>query len=307
MKFPALPRSSSDLRSAARKQLVSSAHVLIICQLFVGAVFPICESVLVNKATGAPDNSTPYLWSAVLIVGAAHLFLLIVILSSAQTLPAFLVEFDEVTAQLEQASSQLEAYKVISIALRNAAATAALNMADLAGMDHAIRTKEDVCRLVMEGWVDDRQEIFFFDGGIYNFAVYWYFEEEKVLKSIYRQNDDRMVVHNRNWHPGLGHVGKCYVEDKAIFLSDTEEANVNAAIKTTQVRPTDYSYYRSMGATQIKIDGQTKGVLIITSSESAQLDEDVHTPILELMAKLLSYGITQLGEGTNAKANRKAH
>ena len=65
------------------------------------------------------------------------------------------------------------------------------------------------------------------------------------------------------------------------------------ALATTQPRPEDSLYYRSMVATPLQIQQETKGVLIVTSSVAGQFVELIHGNIIDNIGLLLSQAMKE--------------
>jgi len=135
--------------------------------------------------------------------------------------------------------------------------------------------------------IDFRKSTFNFKTNArYNFAVYLYSESEDKLKKFFRQNDDRISVRNREWSPGVGHIGMCYSNKMTMICKDI--------LKSTEllvVDDDDKKNYRCLASTPIyykREDENVRGVFIVTSSEPNQFEPVVHSPILDIISSYLT-------------------
>ena len=129
---------------------------------------------------------------------------------------------------------------------------------------------------------------------LYNFAVYYWNSNRKCLEIAFRQCDDRIVIKNRSWKPGHGHVGECYIKEKTIFTRvEAKDSDLINAFGYTEI---DLRYYCATVSTPIfesKNPTSPLGVLNITSSNGNQfkendLDRKEDWFFVETYAKLLS-------------------
>jgi GAF domain-containing protein len=140
---------------------------------------------------------------------------------------------------------------------------------------------------VLSNWIQNRSHIFwFYDGdAMYNFAVYLE-NSNGELVCEFRQCDDRIARSNRSWNKGVGHIGVCFARGATQFCQDAASASPTTNDKVS--RPEDDSYYRSIIAEPIMVNGEVIGVFIVTSSQADQFQEDIHTPCVRVIVRLLA-------------------
>lgn len=128
--------------------------------------------------------------------------------------------------------------------------------------------------------------------------------ETNLLSVAYRSHDNRIIPTNRSWRSGDGHVGSCFLQEETIFLFLSEGEVIPDTLKTSQPREEDKSYYVSMMATPIMINGKAQGVLVITSNKSNQFTKELHAPIIDTMGNILAQSVNYCyKENTNGKQN----
>ena len=120
---------------------------------------------------------------------------------------------------------------------------------------------------------------------MYNFAVYLKNSDDELVCE-FRQCDDRIVRKNRSWKKGLGHIGMCFTREATQFCQNaaSEPSTTNDQVS----RPEDDSYYRSIIAEPIMVNGEVIGVFIVTSSQADQFQEDIHIPCVRVIVRLLA-------------------
>ena len=97
--------------------------------------------------------------------------------------------------------------------------------------------------------------------------------------------DDRIKRTDRSWILGEGHVGICFQTRRTIF---EEDVSLTVTASEEYSREEDTFYYRSLVAQPIRVNGnEVAGVFIITSSEPEQFHEEVHVPIVRIIAQLV--------------------
>ncbi|MGB3403180.1 MAG: hypothetical protein WBA77_10860 [Microcoleaceae cyanobacterium] len=158
-------------------------------------------------------------------------------------------------------------------------------------IQNQIRDIEEIFSVILDPWIKSRSEIFWFKEGnaMYNIAVYL-LNEQGELEVKFRQCDDRINKKNRNWKPGVGHVGRCFVLGTTSFGKNTETELQTTSKETKTERSEDQFYYRSVIAEPIKVCDNIVGVLVITSSQAEQFQKDIHVPCVRVMAQLLGLG-----------------
>ena len=134
-----------------------------------------------------------------------------------------------------------------------------------------------------------RKEIFGFSGERYNFAVYRYNAEQDVLQVLYRDVHRDIPRQDREWKPGFGHVGFCFIRQEAVLSHDVTDSEELADDQSES----DDEHYVSIAAAPISSltaddDSDPRGVLIITSSESHQFEKATHRPFLIVLANILA-------------------
>ncbi|WP_146110047.1 hypothetical protein [Salinibacter sp. 10B] len=148
---------------------------------------------------------------------------------------------------------------------------------------------EELVREALYSVVGLRKEIFGFSGERYNFAVYQYNSERDVLHVLYRDVHRDIPRQDREWKPGFGHVGFCFIRREAVLSHDVTESEEMADDQSE----TDDEHYVSIAAAPIFSltsgdDSDPRGVLVITSSAPNQFEKAIHRPFLIVLANILS-------------------
>ena len=287
-----LPTLSNTLKDRLRKDLRAYGMIAKVVQLMVGVIFGFTEGILVNMATAAKGNEQERLYFILAVVVVIHLILFGLTLFSTTPLPQFLVEFDETAQKLQKADAQVNVYASFTEIYNAATIATQLCLSAIESRRLAPRNKLDfVLDEVMASWVESRTEVFRFQDGdaLYNFAIYEYLDQEKTLKCVWRSQDNRLRIRNRSWEPGNGHVGVCFQRGKTIFSDDASAAGDDNPITTGD--PDDKKQYKSMLSTPIHVDGNKKGILVVTSSKPHQFDKELHSRIIEVIAILVGQAI----------------
>ena len=165
---------------------------------------------------------------------------------------------------------------------------------------------EQMCERLLASWVESRETIFDFhqSKNLWNFAVYRCEGngENKVLKKLWRRHHEKLDAQNRNWKPGEGHIGRCFVEQIPILSPDTNEQNASLQV-LNQSRPVhngrqeDESYYNSFITSFIMVNDLPFGVLVLTSSELCHFQRDDHMLIAQTLGRLLQLGFELCQQG----------
>ena len=281
-----------SLLSLLKNLLFFSSVTTFIGKIFATVILPLVEAILVNLATSAP-NPTPYTLCLVL-VGVLHLVFALAIIFE-QPFPHTVLDdiaaSNDRLAESKSEASRLERWASAYDQAIYAANASLIRIEDLVA--EGVTDQKTIFEQVLQPWVAERSPIFFFDNGsaLFSFAVYLQ-GDDGWLDVVYRCNDDRLIARNRRWQPGDGHVGICFLRKQQLFMNVGEEGLVDA-LATTQPRTEDSQYYRSMVATPLQIEQETKGVLIITSSFEGQFVEIIHGNIIDNMGLLLSQAMKE--------------
>ena len=284
-----LPTLTNVLTNGLRQQLQGLTIIYKSLQIIVGAILPILEGFLASKASA--DEPSRFIISLLIAIASVHALLLFLLVSNEKPLAQFLVEFDEQEKELDNREKSIELLDIFSDTFRNALTSSFLS---LAGIDTIINGQkqelQEIFRDILDPWIQSRTNIFWFYNGdaLYNIAVYLFNSQENVLEVCFRQCDDRILTKNRQWSPGIGHIGLCYAKGETVFCED-----ITIALQTTNSRverPEDKEYYKSVVAEPIKVGNQIRGVFIVTSSQSEQFDEDIHVLCVRVIAQLLGLG-----------------
>lgn len=150
--------------------------------------------------------------------------------------------------------------------------------------------RENLEQLVREALfpvVEFRSELFGFTEERYNFAVYQHDPELNALHVLYRDVHRDIPRQDREWKPGFGHVGFCFIREEAVFSSDVRESEELSDDQSE----TDDDHYVSIAAAPIfALDEETnpRGVFVITSSAPDQFEKAIHRPFLIAIANVLA-------------------
>lgn len=290
--------NNNELFLKFSQQLRGLTRTYKVIQIVTGVILPIIEGFLVSKATA--ESSQFWIFVILLIfIGVLHLSLVIIILSTEHPLPQFILDFDQQAQKLSDTEDISIVQELFVNTFRNTVEATSLS---LLGIENAVKNKtvnlEEVFSLILDPWIKNRTDIFWFSQGnaMYNIAVYL-LNEQHELEVKFRQCDDRINQRNRKWQPGVGHVGQCYARRTTSFGQDT--AKELQTTNTETERPEDHVYYRSVIAEPIKVCDNIIGVLVITSSQAEQFQKDIHVPCIRVIAQLLGLGYEKT-QGVNA-------
>jgi len=106
---------------------------------------------------------------------------------------------------------------------------------------------------------------------------------------LYRDVHRDIPRQDREWKPGFGHVGFCFIRQEAVLSHDVTDSEELADDQSES----DDEHYVSIAAAPISSltadeDSDPRGVLIITSSASRQFEKAIHRPFLIVLANILA-------------------
>ncbi|WP_122605800.1 GAF domain-containing protein [Pseudomonas viridiflava] len=140
--------------------------------------------------------------------------------------------------------------------------------------------------------VEHRTQLFGYKpDAFYNFALYLYDKSSDELFIKWRDHDNRLVVSNRRWKPGFGHVGLAFIQAEAKICQDI---TISSELSDGAIDGSDKKKYRSFISVPIKdsykvIDGQKPlGVLVFTSNHVGQFSWERDKIFTLTVAKILS-------------------
>lgn len=284
-----LPFFNSDLTEQVKKDMRASGVVAKIIQVLVG-VLAIPEGVIINLATGATSIAQNRLYWVLGLIVVIHVFLIIATLISVTPLPQFIVEFDSIADRLKQAEAETKEYSRFTQTHISAVLATQMSLSALDTRQQSPRKDITVpLEEILKPWTNARTEIFWFQSGLYNFAVYLHDKDKDELTIAYRDCDSRIQKRNRIWLPGKGHVGVCYQQQKVYFSADVSSVGNDNPIRTGEDE--DDKNYKAIISVPIFVNGTVKGVFIMTSSEAGQFIQQLHSPIAQVIAILIGQTI----------------
>ena len=292
-----LPDSENQFLDQLRTQLKTQGWIYKFLQVVVGAILPILEGIIVNKATDPENTAAIFYWILLLVTAIIHLFLLIALVSSDTPLPQFLIEFDDLKRDLENANESqfllTESQAALEEYYSSLLSAIISTRLSLIGIENILRENtndlEEIFSKILDPWIQSRTEIFSFSDGNakYNFAIYLT-QDQNNLMLCFRECDTRIVRKDRSWTKGVGHVGKCFALGETSF---SDNATLDSTTTSERIaRPEDQSYYKSVIAEPIKVNQDIVGVFIITSSKENQFQKDIHIPCVRAITRLLGIG-----------------
>jgi hypothetical protein len=278
----------TDFLDKFKKQLNSLGNIYKILTIFVGAVLPISEGIIINRATDSSNQNASFFWVVLGVVAILHIICFIILLLNENPLPQFLIEFDQLTNELAYAEASQAGLEIYNNTLRSAIIATRLSLIGIEKVEQEkIQEIHSKIGIVLDTWIQNRSDIFGFDEGDakYNFAVYLATNKD-TLDLFFRQCDDLIVRRNRLWKKGVGHIGVCFAREATQFCQDA--ALASPTTNEQVARPEDDTYYRSIIAEPITINGEVIGVFIVTSSQADQFQEDIHIPCVRVIVRLLA-------------------
>jgi GAF domain-containing protein len=293
-----LPNLNLETAQEFRRQLLANTVLVKAAQLSAGAGLPIIEGILVNLATGASstDRAVP-IWNTLIAVAVLHVLLLIVVLVAEVPLAQFLLEFNAKENHLRQTKARADSFEKFTKTYRDSTVAAQSSLLIIEGIPHSEwRTLEKVFGEVLGPWLARKRNIFWFydTADRDNFAVYLMRESGQLTKE-FRQCHGEIQQTNREWGVGQGHVGICFAQKRTLFSADVTNAEVRDIMASEN--PQDAQNYRCFLSAPIFVDGNARGVLVVSSSKPEQFEKGVHQPVVELIATLLAKSMQRFAAG----------
>ncbi|RPF11465.1 GAF domain-containing protein [Vibrio crassostreae] len=128
------------------------------------------------------------------------------------------------------------------------------------------------------------------EDSLYNIALYVYNETSARLEVKKRFNDSRIETQNRDWRPGIGHVGMTFLHKEIKSCP-----NINHSTELTVKTEKDSKYYRAFISVPIlacedneQTENEPHGVLVLTSATEHQFDLYRDQFFLQAISKMLS-------------------
>lgn len=288
----------SRIEKAARAQSANLDWLLLIVEVFVIAVFPILESIVIQNMDKL--KTAGLFWPILIPLGLIHLVLGLIVIKTTKTIAQYYFDHKDVCDERDLSKKRLDSLN--EEIKQNDYTRSAINLALNALIVFMLESKpkpslsndeiKDGLKKVLSPIIKLREHTFnFVRDSKYNFAVYLYSETEGKLKVFYRETDSRLNTQNRSWAPGAGHVGFCYA-NKDSLISDDVVASPELSQSMTE---SDKKNYRSMASTPIfygveknKDIDRVRGVFIVTSSVPGQFNKRVHGRFLKMISNILS-------------------
>lgn len=284
----------SEIEKEARRLVYTRQRLVLLAEVFAIVVFPLCIGILTQRM----DKLGDYFWYTIIPLAVAQLFLACILLLGAKN-EFFFFEYRDLEARHQELVEEKRAWHSKSTQYdytREAtyfAAEAANNFAALCSSKTGPITREelhDAISDVLTSVIALREEIFGYRGAKYNLSVYLFSPTKNKLVPFFRNMDDRLARNNREWKPGIGHVGFCFLRQETIISQD-----IAASPELSRDNDAgDEVAYRSMCSTPIfslsndPTENEAKGVLIITSSAPNQFTQEVHQAFIETLATILA-------------------
>ena len=174
MTFSASPNYTNYL-DKFKKQLNSLGNIYKILTIFVGAVLPISEGIIINRATDSSNQNASFFWVVLGVVAIIHIVCLIILLLNENPLPQFLIEFDQLTCELKIEKECQEVLEIYNNTLRNAITATELSLIGIEKViEENILVKERIINRVLDYWIQARSDIF------------WFYDGEALVSSNWR-------------------------------------------------------------------------------------------------------------------------
>lgn len=280
----------SEIEEYFRQRAQERQWVSLIAATYLRLGFPALLSLTILYKNDLGDA----FWPVIITTSLVQILSVLVRVSTGKSENAFF-EYRDLQRRHEELETRYENEKersrsaVYGIqALRNASQVVidALTSAD---ETQNAENLEELVREALYSVVGLRKEIFGFSSERYNFAVYRYNAERDVLHVLYRDVHRDIPRQDREWKPGFGHVGFCFIRREAVLSHDVTESEEMADDQSE----TDDEHYVSIAAAPIFSltsgdDSDPRGVLVITSSAPNQFEKAIHRPFLIVLANILS-------------------
>lgn len=281
----------SEIEKEARRLVHTRQWLIIVAEIFAIVVFPLCIGILTQRM----DKLGDYFWYTVIPLAAAQLVLGCILLLGAKN-EFFFFEYLDLEDRHKELVKERMAWQSKSTQYDFTqeatyfAAEAANNFAALyVSRTTPITQSElhDAISDVLTSVIALREEIFGYGGAKHNISVYLFSSQRNRLVPFFRDMDDRLTQNDREWEPGIGHVGFCFLRKETIISEDITQSHELSRDNDEG----DEGAYRSMCSTPIfslSADPEVKGVLIITSSAPNQFKPEVHQAFIETLAAVLA-------------------
>ncbi|NEP12427.1 MAG: GAF domain-containing protein [Symploca sp. SIO2C1] len=295
--------SNDNLTSKLIAQLSILLSQQVFIQLITTIIFPLLEAFLINKLTGNDDQTATNDLAIVLaLIVVIHLLLAFIQLFSKFTMPILVQELgkknENLHLELEQKSKETNNLANNQNTLIKALGAVNFNLIQLNNLNPSMPVEEHL-EEILKPWIDGRNEIFNFkSNSLYNLVVYLFDGEENKLILKARSCDGRIIRQDRSWCEGEGYVGTSFQSGRTVFWK-------NAYFQTIPVRsarPEDDEYYTSGIGVPIYCHGTVIGTVVVTSSEPAQFDLELHG---QTMLTMLSYVLGDVLMSLNAVPSRE--
>jgi len=288
------PEAFEKIENAAMERVRSQTWMVRISEVATIIVFPLLWAFLLQNQTALQNN----FWYLAIPMLAINLLLGILVLFATKS-ETFYFEYKQLYEayqnlqeenQEQQDSLDQTHYTrvVLSLSLQ-----ALINFVENSGQKQVIQVDEvkEIVTQVFKPLVEFRNELFWFGGeSRYNFTLYLFSENDRLLKVFHRDVDGRIIRKDRAWEPGRGHVGLCFAQRKLLFSPDI----LQSAELLSDMEEGDKLKYRSFISAPIlqsysDIDkSSVRGVFVVTSSEPDQLDQQTHEIFIKSMTIILA-------------------
>ena len=284
----------TEIETEARRLVHTRQWLVILAEIFAIVVFPLCIGILTQRM----DKMGEYFWYTIIPLALAQFCLGCILLLGAKN-EFFFFEYRDLEDRHQELVEQKMAWHLKSTQYdftREAtyfASEAANNFTALWISKTNPTTKEelhDAISDVLTSVIALREEIFGYKGAKHNLSVYLFAPAKNRLVPFFRDMDDRLTRNNREWQPGIGHVGFCFLRHETII---SEDISVSPELSRDNA-PDDELSYRSMCSTPIfslsndPSVSEVMGVLSITSSAPNQFKPEIHQTFMETLATILT-------------------
>lgn len=288
----------SRIEKAARGQSKNLDWILLVVEVFVIAVFPILESIVIQNMDKL--KAAGFFWPILVPLGIIHLVLGFIVVKTTKTIAQYYFDHKDVCDEKDSLAIQLKGLN--EEIKQNNYTREAINLSLNALIAFMIESKsksnpskEEILKglkNILRPVIDLRANTFnFIYDSKYNFALYLYSESENKLKVFHREVDTRLTQQNRAWSPGAGHIGFCYANKITLISNDV----ILSKELSQGMTESDKKNYRSIAATPIfygiektKDTDKVRGVFIVTSSIPNQFSEKIHGRFLRMISNVLT-------------------